>query len=132
MFGMAMSVIMLALFVLDLILNRGYLSYNIIDYYQLLFLVLFLSIDFPPPLNHFLYGFRYSHYLFLPSLLTTSPTQEYTSATPDQFGVVVPDVMFIKNASPSFIVIAACLGVLVIGKMVMGCAGKCRNGRVMD
>ena len=66
--GEVMSIIMILLFILNLSLNSGHLSYGIIDYYQLLFMVLFLSIDFTPQLNYFLYGFRYSHFLFLPQI----------------------------------------------------------------
>ena len=63
-----MSIIMVIMFIIDLVLNSGYLSYLVIDYYQLLFMILFLDIDYPPNINHFLYGFRYSHYMFLPQI----------------------------------------------------------------
>jgi len=67
-----MSLIMLLLFAVNIVLNAGHLSYSVIDYYQLLFMILFLSIDYPPQLNHFLYGFRYSHYLFLPQIFRST------------------------------------------------------------
>lgn len=78
-FSQTMSLIMIVIFLLNLVLNSGYLSYIIIDCYQLLFMVLFLAIDYPPPLNRFLYGFRYSHYLFLPQVFRGDPSQEYSS-----------------------------------------------------
>ena len=68
-----MSLIMLIIFLANLALNSGHLSYLIIDSYQLFFMLLFLAIDYPPHLNHFLYGFRYSHYLFLPQIFRGNP-----------------------------------------------------------
>lgn len=109
---------MIVIFVTDLALNSGHLSYLIIDYYQLLFMVLFLSIDYPPHLNHFLYGFRYSHYLFLPQIFRTNPSKEYSSYTPDKFGVVVPDVYFLNNTGQIFIIIGSSVGLLVLSKLV--------------
>jgi hypothetical protein len=113
-----MSIVMVLLFGLNLCLNSGYLSYAIIDYYQLLFMVLFLSIDFPPQLNHFLYGFRYSHYLFLPQIFRGSAQDTYTTSTPDQFGVIVPDVNFINNTGHDFIIIFATVAILIFCKIV--------------
>lgn len=65
------SCIMCILFLINLVFNTGYLMYSMVDFYQLLFLLLFLSIDYPPILNYFLYGFRYAHYLFLPQIFST-------------------------------------------------------------
>jgi hypothetical protein len=113
-----MSIIMMIVFLLDLVLNSGHLSYIIIDYYQLLFMILFLSIDYPPNLNYFLYGFMYSHYLFLPQIFRTSPSSSYSSRTPDKFGVVVPDVYFLNNTGQNFIVIGVALGVLILCKLL--------------
>ena len=130
-----MSGIMLALFGLDLVLNSGHLSYLVIDYYQFLFMILFLSIDYPPPLNHFLYGFRYSHYLFLPQIFKGDPSGEYSSATPDKFGVIVPDVQFLNNAGPAFIVISTAIGILILTKLLQLLAEKihnCRSNKVVD
>jgi len=70
-----MSIIMLLLFFINMVLNSGHLTYKIIDFYQSLFMILFLSIDYPPQLNKFLYGFRFSHYLFLPSIFRSDPEQ---------------------------------------------------------
>ena len=114
-----MSLIMLVLLGLGLFLNSGHLSYQILDYYQLLFMTLFLSIDYPPPLNHFLFGFRYSHYLFLPQIFRpTNSASDYSSATPDKFGVIVPDVHFLNNAGPAFIVIAVATSILILSKLL--------------
>jgi hypothetical protein len=62
---------MLLLLAFNLVLNTGHLSYPTIDDYQLLFMLLFLSIDYPQ-LNHFLYGFRYR---------TTSSFHRYSPTT---------------------------------------------------
>ncbi len=113
----AMSIVMALIFILNLCLNSGHLSYSIIDYYQLLYMVLFLSIDFPPQLNHFLYGFRYSHYLFLPQIFRGNAQDTYTTSTPDQFGVIVPDVNFINNTGHDFIIIFTTVSVLIFCKV---------------
>ncbi len=63
-----MSILMCLLFLCNLVFNTGYLTYSISDHYQLLFLLIFLNVDYPPILNNFLYGFRYAHYLFLPQI----------------------------------------------------------------
>lgn len=126
---------MIVIFIADLTLNSGHLSYLIVDYYQLLFMVLFLSIDYPPHLNHFLYGFRYSHYLFLPQIFRTSPSREYSSYTPDKFGVVVPDVYFLNNTGQTFMIIGSALGILLLSKLVEVCIRKfqdCKNNKVGD
>lgn len=124
---------MLIIFLVNVALNAGHLSYLIVDCYQLFFMLLFLSVDYPPPLNHFLYGFRYSHYLFLPQVFRGTPEQEYSSSTPDKFGVVVPDVYFLNNAGPSFIIIGITLAVLAGSKALQEClkrAEMCRSNRV--
>jgi hypothetical protein len=130
-----MSGLMLGVFLLDLGLNSGHLSYLVIDYYQLLFMVLFLGIDYPPALNHFLYGFRYSHYLFLPQVFRGDPQQQYSSATPDKFGVIVPDVHFLNNAGPALLVVGAALAALLLAKgseWLLLKARRCRSNRVGD
>lgn len=63
---------MCILFIINLIFNTGYLMYPMVDYYQLLFLFIFFNVDFPPILNYFIYGFRYSHYLFLPQIFNNN------------------------------------------------------------
>lgn len=127
------SLVLLGLFAVNLGFNAGHLSYSSIDYFQLLFMVLFLSVDYPPHLNRFLYGFRYSHYLFLPQIFRPSPQQDYSSASPDKFGVVVPDVAFLKNTGNDFLVLLGALGVLVACKIAEAVGMRMRrNNRVGD
>ena len=120
-FAEIMSIVMVFFFAVNLFLNSGHLSYSIIDYYQLLFMVLFLSIDFPPQLNNFLYGFRYSHFFFLPQIFRGSAENRYTTATPDEFGVIVPDVNFINNTGQDFIIIFITVAILVLCKLLELC-----------
>lgn len=131
-----MSSLMLVLFFGNLLLNSGHLSYLIIDSYQLLFMVLFLAVDYPPHLNHFLFGFRVTHYLFLPQIFRGSPTSDYSSNTPEKFGVIVPDVYFLNNAGPALTIIATASTVLLlvkglqlIGKKMASCK---RSNQVGD
>jgi hypothetical protein len=62
------SLAMCMLFIFNLIFNTGYLMYTMIDFYQVLFLLLFVNVDYTPALNYFMYGFRYAHYLFIPQI----------------------------------------------------------------
>jgi len=126
---------MILFFLFNLVVNSGYLSYTTIDDYQLLFMILFLSIDYPPQLNHFLYGFRYSHYLFLPQIFRSNSADNFTTSTPDKFGVIVPDVDFLHNTGHDFIIIIATLAVLIVCKIVELIFKKivqCRTNRVGD
>ena len=130
-----MSIIMLCIFAIDVVLNSGYLSYLIIDYYQMLFMILFLNIDYPPHLNHFLYGFRYSHYLFLPQIFRGNPNSEYSSVTPDKFGVIVPDVHFLNNAGPSFLIIITATSILIFSKILqlfLARLSRCRDNKIIE
>ena len=108
----------------------------IIDYYQLLFMVLFLAVDYPPHLNHFLYGFRIMHYLFLPQIFRGTPDNDYSSNTPDKFGVIVPDVYFLNNAGPALIVIGTASAILLVCKalqVLVRRLGRCsRSNQVGD
>jgi hypothetical protein len=124
---------MLLLFAFNLVLNTGHLSYPTIDDYQLLFMLLFLSVDYPPQLNHFLYGFRYSHYLFLPQVFSNHAKDNFATNTPDKFGVVVSDVDFLHNTGHDFIIIIAALAVLMVCKiveLVFRKVAHCRSNRV--
>jgi hypothetical protein len=92
--------------------------------------LVFLSVDYPLQLNHFLYGFRYSHYLFLPQIFINSAKDSFATNTPDKFGVVVSDVDFLHNTGHDFIIIIAALAVLIVCKvleLLFRKVGQCRS-----
>ncbi len=82
-------------------------------------MMMFLSIDFPPVLNRFLHGFRFSHYLFFPQIFNQEEKKyQYTQETPGQFGVVVADVGFLKNTGHDFLLIFGFIALVILIKII--------------
>jgi hypothetical protein len=77
--------------------------------------LLFLSVDYSPQLNHFLYGF---HYLFLPKVFSNNAKDNFATNAPDKFGVVVSHVDFLHNTGHDFIIINAALAILKVCKIL--------------
>ena len=120
-----LSICMCIFFLFNLIPNTGYLLYNMIDYYQILFILLFLNVDYPPSINYFLNGFRYAHYLFLPQIFASGQTGAKTMSekTPAKFGVIVSDANFLTNTGHDFIIMFIIFGVFGLLKLV-DCFGR--------
>jgi hypothetical protein len=76
-------------------------------------------------LNHFLYGFRFSHYLFLPQIFKNEGSS--FDQTPHKFGVVVADANFLNNTGHDFIIIFIAVAVLIICKMTQLIISKMIN-----
>lgn len=70
-FGKAICVIVTLGLLAALLFNIGSALYQLVDCLQLLFLLLFCNVDFSPPLNHFLFGLRYLHFLYLPQIFAS-------------------------------------------------------------
>jgi hypothetical protein len=121
-YGKAVSIVVWLLFVVHLVVNKGYLMYPIIDFYQLLFLLVFLGTDFPPMLNFFLYGFGYSHLLFLPQIFNRGLSVDTTFKTPLKLGIVVPGTDFLGSTGHDFLIIFVAVGLFAavkVGDFVM-------------
>jgi hypothetical protein len=115
-FSILLSLVLFAIIVLSLLGNFVSLFYHLIDYFQILFMLSFLQIDYSPGLNYFLYGFRYSHYLFFPQIFRPQEIKEY-SETPGKFGIIVPDADFLSNTGHDFLIIFVCMGVVMAVKL---------------
>lgn len=89
-----------------------------VDFYQLLFLMVFLDVDLPPILNHFLFGFKYAHYLFLPQIFGSGAINTMGKGTPDKFGVVVADAGFLNNTGHDFLIMFIVAGIFIVVKIV--------------
>jgi hypothetical protein len=112
---------MILLLLINMCVNRGYLVYPMLDYYQLLFILLFLDVDYPPTINNFLHGFRYAHLLFLPQIFHTPSTQTSSmnvQEVPTQFGILVRDVSFLNNTGHDFLVLFVVVGLLAVFKVI--------------
>jgi hypothetical protein len=118
MYSKVISLVMCVLFIIHLIFNTGYLSYPMIDFFQLFFFFLFFSTDFPPTLNYFFLGYKYSHFLFLPQIFNKSLPTITTSNTPLKFGIIVGDIDFFSNTGHDFLIIFVIVGLVILVKLV--------------
>ena len=110
---------MCILFLVNLVFNTGHFMYSMVDYFQLLFFLLFLNIDYPPILNNFFYGFRYSHYLFLPQIFKVSSDERLNvQEAPSQFGIIMSDVSFLNNTGHDFLILFISFGILALFKVI--------------
>lgn len=113
-YSLAISLVMVVMLLVNFVFNNVYLAYPMIDFLQLLFILLFVAMEYPPNLNYFLYGFRFAHYLFLPSIFNvTTPLQD----GPGKFGTIVADVNFLRNTGHSFLLLFIVLG---LGLLLLG------------
>ena len=117
--GKSICIIVTIGFLAALLFNLGCVLYRLIDCLQLLFLLLFCNVDFSPPLNHFLFGLRYLHFLYLPQIFANSEgvQSNLLRLSPDKFGSLLTDITFLGNTGPAFIVLFAFLGVLILCKL---------------
>jgi hypothetical protein len=88
-----------------------------LDFFQLLYFLLFLSTDFPPVLNYFLVGFKYSHFLFIPQIFNKFQPTITTSNTPLKLGILVGDIDFFSNTGHDFLIIFALIGLIIAVKV---------------
>lgn len=101
-----------------MLLNIGYLSYPVSDAFQLLFILLFLNVDYPPVVNYFMSGFRYAHYLFLPQIFSSGDMGVLDARMPEKFGIVVPDAGFLENTGHDFVVMFVVTGIFIVLKLI--------------
>jgi hypothetical protein len=104
-------------------------AYPLTDCLQLLFLILFCNIDFSPNLNHFLFGLRYLHFLYLPQIFAISSQTSTTllKVSPNKFGTVMTDITFLGNTGPAFILLFSFFGILLVCKIADLIVIKSRN-----
>lgn len=105
-FGFGLGWFILLLSVLYLFKNRISHLYTLWDTVQLLYVIILLEIQYPPPLNEFLNGLKTTLFLNFPNLFSQS-TQRTSSARP--FYAYTYDNNFLRNAGPSLTI-----GIIVI------------------
>lgn len=99
--------------------NSGYQIYAMLDFYQLLYLILFLNVDYSPALNSLLNGFRYSHLLFLPQIFDTGALSTLNTSVSDKFGILIPDSDFLTNTGHYFLVLFILIVVFYSLKLIV-------------
>jgi proprotein convertase subtilisin/kexin type 5 len=120
-FGKAICIITTLAFLAALLFNVGCVLYPLINCLQFLFLVLFCNVDFSPNLNHFLFGLRYLHFLYLPQIFSTQSSTSQSQLlrlSPNKFGSLLTDITFLGNTGPAFILLFIFIGVLLVCKLI--------------
>lgn len=98
---------------LFLVINRISDTYALWDTAQLLYLLIFLDIQYPPNLNDFLVGLKNIHFLFIPSIFAgVAPTDRLVSSPP--FYAYAYDSSFIRTAGSPFLIIIVCVIIFMI------------------
>lgn len=118
---------------LALVFNIGAALYPIFDCLQLLFLLLFCNIDFAPLLNHFLFGMRYMHFLYLPQIFAQGNSNSHLlKLSPEKFGAALTDISFLGNVGPAFIIIFCFAVILIVGKLLHYILGRSKVRDELD
>lgn len=99
--------------------NNGYTIYSMMDYYQLLYLLLFLNVDYSPALNSLLNGFRYAHLLFLPQIFDTGTPSTLDTSISDKFGILLSDSDFLTNTGHYFLVLFVLIALFYSLKLIV-------------
>lgn len=113
-FGQGMSGFILLLSVFYIFKNRVSYLYILWDTVQILFLLLFLDIQYPPALNQFLFGLSNTMFLNFPSFFTTSSQRTVSDLS---FYAYSYDNSFIRNAGPSITWLIAIIALYILLKI---------------
>lgn len=114
-FSEGISWFIMLLSVFFLFKNRLSDLYVLWDTIQLLYLLLFLNIQYPPNLNEFFRGLKYTHFTFLPSIFTVSDTRNYSDPP---FYAYSYDNSFLRNTGGIFFALIIVFGILLLLKVL--------------
>ena len=112
--GVSWFIILFSLFFL--FLNRLSDVYIIWDTAQLLYLLLFLNIQYPPNLNEFLAGMSNTHFLFVPSLFKGISALRFASNLP--FYAYSYDCSFLRTAGSPLLLLLIVLIFFLLLKLL--------------
>jgi len=102
---------------LFLVINRISDTYALWDTAQLLYLLIFLDIQYPPNLNDFLVGLKNIHFLFIPSIFANvAPADRLVSSPP--FYAYAYDSSFIRTAGSPLLIVIVCIIIFIILKTI--------------
>ena len=124
--GVSWFIILFSLFFL--FMNRLSDLYILWDTAQLLYLLVFLNIQYPPNLDEFLLGMYNTHFLFLPSIFVdVIPSGRNVSDPP--FYANSYDNNFLRTAGKVLLIVFAVLFIYLLLKIAEAVLKKCECAR---
>lgn len=92
---------------------------NIVEYFQILFFLSFLSINLPPLLDSLLFSFRFTAgHLILSSWFDSSLGFEQLMVSPWQYYKYTQDIHLFKNLSDIFILFGIIVICIIVSKLL--------------
>jgi hypothetical protein len=110
----SVSVIIVVISLGFLAINRLSDVYIIWDVSQLVYLLIFLDIQYPPNLNEFIIGLKDTHLYMLPNMFTM-PTTRQNSTAP--YYAYAHDVNFLRSAGQNMFLALVVIGSYLILKL---------------
>lgn len=111
----SISIIIIIVSVGFIAINRLSDVYIIWDLSQLLYLLIFLDVQYPPNLNEFVLGLKGTHLYLLPNMFQlTDPRQNSSSP----YYAYAYDVNFLRSAAHNFVLVLFVLGCYAILKLL--------------
>ena len=106
-------------------MNRVSDVYVLWDTVQLLYLLLFLNIQYPPNVNEFLLGMSNAHFLFLPSLFEAVVSSEVRDVSDPPFYAYAFDSNFLRTGGKSLLLVVIIVGIFLLLKLAELIMKKC-------
>jgi hypothetical protein len=113
--GISWFIILFSMFFL--FMNRLSDAYILWDTAQLLYLLIFLNIQYPPNLNDFFTGMSNTHFLFIPSIFANIVPQNRLISSPP-FYAYAYDNSFLRTAGSPMLLIVIAIGIFVVLKII--------------
>lgn len=113
--GISWFIILFSMFFV--FMNRLSDAYILWDSAQLLYLLIFLDMQYPANLNDFLVGLSNIHFLFVPSIFAKAvPTSRFVSSSP--FYAYSYDNSFLRTAGSPILLIVIAISIFLILKLL--------------
>jgi hypothetical protein len=110
--GISWFILLLSFFFL--FKNRLSDLYVLWDTIQLLYLLIFLDIQYPPNVNEFFRGMEFTHFTFLPSIFSAPSSRKISSSSFYAYSV---DNSFLRNTGGLFLALIVVFGILILLKV---------------
>jgi hypothetical protein len=110
--GISWFILLLSFFFL--FKNRLSDLYVLWDIVQLLYLLIFLDIQYPPNVNECFRGLKFTHFTFIPSIFSAPSTRKISSSPFYAYSI---DNSFLRNTGGLFLALILVFGILIILKI---------------